>query len=124
MSTNAEHAGVAEGLMAQISVGSVMAVLALYSSRLVAAQAAVRTAADLRAIPACADDPVSQDARDLFQRKVDSIRDTHVDYVNELQKTCTDLQEAARAYGFTEEEIAATADEAGEPMYRGPRAIR
>ncbi|MFE7199860.1 PE domain-containing protein [Pseudonocardia alni] len=124
MSTNAEHAGVAEGLMTQISVESVMAVLALYSSRLVAAQAAVRTASDLRAIPACADDPVSQDARDLFQRKVDSIRDTHVDYVNELQKTCTDLQGAARAYGFTEDEIVATAGKAGEPMYRGSRAIR
>lgn len=132
------QSGMTDGLLTQVSVNNVMRVLVVFSQRAAAAQEAISNSADLKRIPACAEDPVSKDVRELFQHKVDTVRQAHVEYSDELQKACLALRDAARSYGFTDDEIAKSmgetvesvdgvaspGSELGRPTYRGPHLIR
>lgn len=50
-------------------------------------------------------DPISVDYADIFGRKVDTVVDRFRDHVAELREATNRLGEAAREYGFTEDEI-------------------
>lgn len=91
--------------MTQVTVDSVLAVHARLAVRADEVFAVLDRAGALRDIPAAADDPVSRDARDAFQRKIDAILDKHWAYHRELGEAVSRLREAAREYGHTDDAV-------------------
>lgn len=113
-----------ENLMVQISRDNVAQVHRNLSDRCAEAEVALQSVADLLEVPACALDPVSQDARVIFQAKVAGIVDVHTALLNELIIARDNVAEAAASYGVSEEETAAKVSAVAPPLYRGPSAIR
>ncbi|MBO4238749.1 hypothetical protein [Pseudonocardia alni] len=110
--------------MAQIDVDNVLQVKRLFDERVDAARRTLAGSAALRAMPPCADDPVSKDAVVVFQPKVDALRKTHSDYVNELIEARNRLVKAVEEYGLTEDENAASFSGSSGLQYRGPHVTR
>ena len=107
MSLSPEQLRSIEGLVAQVNVDNVLQVAAVLrrqaddmAERLFAADQ------DLRVRP-CGDDPVSRDARDLFQAKIDQIMAVHWAHWTEVTAACEALRSTARDYGHTEDAITA-----------------
>lgn len=50
-------------------------------------------------------DPISGDATPRFRHKIQQIKDVHWAHVHELHEATERLREAARHYGWTEEQI-------------------
>lgn len=111
-------------LMTQVNAENVLAVHRVLRAQFEAMLTALGDAAWMNDIPRCADDPVSMDAREVFQPKVRSILDTHTAHCNEVREAAGRLLEAARQYGFTEEEIESAFRSNAAPVFRGPLAER
>ena len=94
-----------DGLVAQVNVDNVLQV-----ARLLRRQAddiertLVERAWQLRVVP-CGNDPVSRDAQELFQAKIDQIIDVHWAHWEELQAAVDALRHSADRYRFTEDEL-------------------
>lgn len=56
----------------------------------------------------CGDDPVSHDARSAFTERIDGLVQHCWDYTVELEAAAHRLDETARSYGWTDEEIEAS----------------
>lgn len=97
--------------MAQINIDNVLQVYRLFDERVAELRASLTSSAKLRDIPACADDPVSQDARRAFQPKIDAILDTHTAYLAEIVEARDRLKEAARSYGLVDDDTATSFSE-------------
>lgn len=94
------------------------------SDRCAEAEVALQSVADLMEVPACALDPVSQDARVLFRAKVAEIVNVHTALLNELIVARDDIAKSAASYGVTEDQIAASATGVSQPEYHGPSLVR
>ena len=94
--------------MTQVTADNVLAVHRVLRTQYEAMLAALGDAAWMNDIPKCAEDPVSTDAREQFQPKVRSILDIHTAHCNEVREAAVRLHEAARQYGFAEDEIEAS----------------
>lgn len=108
MDSSPDHrpASASDHLMVQINVDNVMQVYRLFDDRVAQLQDGFKLAAQLRDIPACADDPISRDARELFQPKVNAIVDAHAAHAEEVIRARDRLREAAEQYGLLEDEAA------------------
>lgn len=91
--------------MAQVNADNVLAVYRVLQQQSETMLTALGHAAWMNDIPRCANDPVSEDAKRLFQPKVMAIIATHTAHCNEIREAATRLHEAARQYGFTEDQI-------------------
>ena len=91
--------------MAQVGVDNVLAVHAMLAAQAEAMNAALRAADWMRDIPRCADDPVSVDAKAVFQLKIDQILDVHDAHLEEIVEAAGRLREAAYEYRYTEADI-------------------
>ena len=72
----------------------------------------------------CGGDPVSYDAQHGFSAKLDRLRTQCNDYVYSLAKAAERVRQAARAYGYSEDQITAafrTAAHEGSPPNRSPQ---
>lgn len=110
--------------MTQVNAGNVLAVHRVLQEQSETMLTALGHAAWMNDIPRCADDPVSEDAKRLFQPKVMAIIATHTAHCNEIREAATRLHEAARQYGFTEDQIetslrSSPTPEASRPMPEG-----
>lgn len=115
---------VSDFFMAQIDADNVLQVKRLFDERVDAARRTLADSVALRAMPPCADDPVSKDAVVVFQPKVDVLRKTHSDYVNELIEARNRLAKAVEEYGLTEDENKASFSGSSGLQYRGPHVTR
>lgn len=94
--------------MTQIHIDNVRQVRAALAHQVHSIQRALNDADDLNRIGRCGDDPVSRDAQRMLQAKIDTIVAAHRAYVVELEEACAWLDEAARQYGLTDDDTAAS----------------
>ena len=92
--------------MAQVDADNVLAVHATLAAQADAMTAALRRADWLRDIPRCADDPVSIDAKAVFQPKIAEILDLQWSHLDEVREAAARLREAALQYRYTDADIA------------------
>lgn len=59
-------------------------------------------------LPPCGPDPISTDATPIFQRKLKEILKIHWAHYAEIEEAVERLTEAARDYGYTEEQVGAS----------------
>lgn len=97
-----------DSLLAQVNAANVLAVHRALRTQFESMLAALGDVAWMNDIPACAEDPVSKDAKAQFQPKVRAILEVHTAHCNEVKEAADRLREAARQYGFTENEIEAS----------------
>lgn len=97
-----------DSLMTQIDIGNVLQVRDALAQQARAIQQALEGAGKLTDIPRCGDDPVSRDAQKMFQREIDRIIAAHKAHIAELDEACARLGEAARQYGLTDDDTAAS----------------
>lgn len=94
-----------EGLVAQVNVDNVLQVARLLRQQADSIEATlVERAWQLRVKP-CGRNPVSEDARELFQAKVDQIIEVHWAHWEELQAAVDALYRSADRYSFTERQL-------------------
>lgn len=94
-----------DSLMTQIHVDNVLQVHGVLASEADAIEKVLFEANWMRNIPRCADDPISINARDAFQKKIDQILDVHQAHHDELTEAVVRLRQAAREYEFTDDEV-------------------
>ena len=106
--------------MAQVNAENVLAVHRVLQKHSETMLTALGHAAWMNDIPRCADDPVSEDAKRLFQPKVMEIIALHTAHCNEIREAATRLYEAARQYGFTEDQIETSIRSSATPAVGRP----
>lgn len=94
-----------DSLMAQINVDNVVAVHALLAAQAARMRELLLNANWMQDLPLPGQDPISRDARELFQPKVNQILDVHWAHYAEVREAADRLREAARQYGHDDNEI-------------------
>ncbi|MEJ8279147.1 hypothetical protein [Pseudonocardia spirodelae] len=94
-------------LLVSVSRENVLAVHALLAVQLEHMRVALDDADNLRHIEAPGADPVSADARVLFQAKIDRVLDVHWAHFREVEDAAGRVRDAALAYGHTDDDISA-----------------
>ncbi|MBP2367083.1 PE domain-containing protein [Pseudonocardia parietis] len=106
MTSSPEQQRSIEGLVAQVNVDNVLQVAGLLRNQAdVIERNLTERSWQLRVIP-CGLDPVSQDARALFQSKIDQVLEVHWAHCAELRAAVEALRQNAVRYDFTETELA------------------
>ncbi|OLM17685.1 hypothetical protein Ae707Ps1_1944c [Pseudonocardia sp. Ae707_Ps1] len=95
-------------LVAQVHVDNVLQVAALLRKQADDIEEAITSNSQRLQVIACGGDPISRDARDSFQRKIDAIVDVHWAHHDELRAAVDALHATARGYGFTDADIERT----------------
>lgn len=93
--------------MTEITTHNVLAVHAVLARQADSISSALRDADWMRDIPRCADDPISRDAKTIFQTKIIAILDVHQAHLDEIREAANRLREAALQYGYTDDDVAA-----------------
>lgn len=92
-------------LVAQVDVDNVLQAAAVLRRQADEMEGILTTATrDLQFNP-CGGDPVSRDAQQLFQAKIDNITAVHWAHQAEVRAAADALRASARAYGYSEDEI-------------------
>ncbi|MEU6697305.1 hypothetical protein [Pseudonocardia sp. NPDC046786] len=94
-----------DGLMSQISIGNVLAVHGVLAAQAERMYVLLEGSRWLRTIEAVGGDPVSLDARNSFQLKINNMLDGQWARYRELSEATERLRAAAREYGHTEDMI-------------------
>ncbi|GAA1394108.1 hypothetical protein GCM10009613_41740 [Pseudonocardia kongjuensis] len=94
-----------DGLMSQISIGNVLAVHGVLAAQAERMYLLLDCSDWLRDIEAVGGDPVSLDARNSFQLKINNMLDAQWARYRELSEATERLRAAAREYGHTEDMI-------------------
>lgn len=94
-----------DALLLQVHVGNVLQVRAAYLRQRDAVDTAVVNARRDFSLRPCGGDPVSNDYTPEFQSKLTAIADVHERHVRELDDAIERLEDAAREYGLTEDQI-------------------
>ncbi|WP_226352391.1 MULTISPECIES: hypothetical protein [unclassified Pseudonocardia] len=95
-----------EGLISQVSADNVLAVARVLRTRADDMESMLNASLNGLDLRPCAEDPVSLDARDLFQRKIDHILAGHWAHCAELRAAHTALRATALEYGVTDTDLA------------------
>lgn len=96
-----------EGLVAQVNVDNVLQVAAVLRRQADDMAAHLTVADQDLTVQRCGEDPVSTDAQQLFQAKIDQILSVHWAHVEEIVAACEALRVTARNYGHLEDVITA-----------------
>ncbi|BBG05428.1 MULTISPECIES: PE domain-containing protein [Pseudonocardia] len=94
-----------DGLLLQIDVSNVLQVRDVLVAQLGSMQLALGRAERQLNLGPCGRDPVSLQAAASFRTKIEEIKAVHWAHVAELREATDRLAEAARHYGFTEEQL-------------------
>lgn len=97
-----------EGLVAQVNVDNVLQVGALLRKQADDLKAGLVRAGQDLVVQRCGDDPVSRDAQQLFQAKVEQILAVHWAHWREIMAACDALRSSAHGYGHTEAAVVAS----------------
>lgn len=92
-------------LMTQINNQNVVGVHAVLAAQAGRMLELLEAANWMRDIPLPGRDPISADAKTLFQPKVNQILDVHWAHYREVSEAAARLREAALQYGHTDDEI-------------------
>lgn len=95
-------------LVAQVNVDNVLQVAAQLRKQADDISRELYTRAPDLVVGSCGRDPVSLDAQQLFQRKIDQILEVHWRHVEELRAAVEALRQAAHRYGYTDSIIEST----------------
>lgn len=94
-----------DSLMTQIHTGNVVATHALLAAQAERMYELLYQADWMRDMQRCGDDPVSFDAKKVFQPKVNHILDIHWAHFHEVREAAERLREAARQYGHADADV-------------------
>ena len=98
--------GSIESLVSQVSADNVLAVARVLRTRADEMESLLNASLNELELRPCGQDPVSLDARELFQHKIDYILARHWDHYVELRAAHTALRTAALQYGVADADLA------------------
>lgn len=102
-----------EGLVAQVNVDNVLQVARLMREHADAIERQILDSGWQLQVGRCGDDPVSKDAQQLFQAKIDRITAVHWAHCAELREVVNALRTAADQYSFTDMQLEAAFGKVG-----------
>ena len=94
-----------DGLLLQVDVANVLQVRDVLVTQIESMRRALDNADRRLNLEPCGSDPVSIQAAENFRRKIEGFKAVHWAHVAELQEAADRLAEAARHYGFTDDEL-------------------
>ncbi|MEV1293932.1 PE domain-containing protein [Pseudonocardia sp. NPDC049635] len=96
---------VSDGLLLQVDTTNVLQIRDVLVAQIDSMKRALTRAERQLSLGPCGDDPISLRAAERFAVKIKEIQAAHWAHVAELQDAADRLAEAARHYGFTEDQL-------------------